>query len=178
MSLFEIARQMPFAARCAASGALAHLLARGVSLPHPVSNSTSNLIVSQESCDATRHSIVGRFIGTIAGAAVAILVSEVATRVGVGTAFQIAAAVGTAGLLARAMTEAWVAEKDAEQVHAAQLGLSVELTAALPRGLVDPADSPPNDDKRVPASASAGTSASARASVRDVAAKAIQEAAR
>ncbi len=173
MSLFEIARQMPFAARCAASGALAHVLARGVSLPHPVSNSTSNLIVSQESCDATRHSIVGRFIGTIAGAAVAILVSEVATRVGVGTAFQIAAAVGTAGLLARAMTEAWAAEKDAEQVHAAQLGLSVELTAALPRGLVDPADSPPNDDKP-----SAGTSTSARASVRDAAAKAIQEAAR
>jgi uncharacterized membrane protein YccC len=71
MSRFEIARRVAFAARCAASGALTYLLAQGVGLPHPVWASMSSLVVSQESFDQTRHSIVGRVIGTIAGAVVA-----------------------------------------------------------------------------------------------------------
>src|SRR5258706_8311011 len=98
MSVFDITRRLAYAARCAASGALTYLLATGVGLPHPVWASMSSLIVSQESLDATRHSIVGRVIGTVAGAAVAILVSEVAHHVEVGTALQIAAAVGLCAL--------------------------------------------------------------------------------
>ncbi|MDB5774901.1 MAG: rane protein [Herbaspirillum sp.] len=101
MSLIEIAGRLAFAARCAAAGALSYLLATGVGLPHPVWASMSSLVVSQESFDATRHSIVGRVVGTIAGAVVAILVSEVAHQVGVGTAPQIAAAVGLCALFAR-----------------------------------------------------------------------------
>jgi NodT family efflux transporter outer membrane factor (OMF) lipoprotein len=77
-----------------------------------------------------------------------------------------------------AQTQLLRAQQDAEQVHAAQLSARAALAAALGGGLVDPADGPPNDDKRVPASTSGGTSASARASVRDAAAKTAQEAAR
>jgi uncharacterized membrane protein YccC len=100
MSLFEISRRLAFAARCAAAAALTYLLAAGSGLPHPVWASMSSLIVSQESFDATRHSIAGRVIGTIVGAVVTILVSEVANQVGVGTALQIAAAVGLCALFA------------------------------------------------------------------------------
>jgi uncharacterized membrane protein YccC len=100
MSRFEIARRVAFAARCAGSGALTYLLATRVGLAHPVWASMSSLIVSQESLDATRHSIIGRVIGTIAGAVVAILVSEVANQVDAGTALQIAAAVGLCALFA------------------------------------------------------------------------------
>lgn len=57
----------------------------------------SSLIVSQESLDQTRHTIVGR----IAGAVVAVLVGEVANQAGVGTALQIAAAVGLCALFAK-----------------------------------------------------------------------------
>ncbi|MFM0010353.1 hypothetical protein [Paraburkholderia sediminicola] len=60
------------AARCAASGALAYPLPTGAGQPHPGWASMSILIVSRESVDAPRHSIVGRVIGMIAGAAVAV----------------------------------------------------------------------------------------------------------
>ncbi len=86
MSLREIERRLGFAGRCAVSGAGAYLLAAGIGLPHPVWASVSSLIVSQESLDATRHSVIGRVIGTIAGAIVAILVCELGHRIGLGTA--------------------------------------------------------------------------------------------
>jgi uncharacterized membrane protein YccC len=94
MSLREIERRLGFAGRCAVSGAGAYLLAAGIGLPHPVWASVSSLIVSQESLDATRHSVIGRVIGTIAGAIVAILVCELGHRIGLGTAAQIALSVG------------------------------------------------------------------------------------
>ncbi len=100
MSLFDLAGRLAFALRCAASGALPYLLATGIGLPHPVWASMSSLIVSQENFDATRHSLVGRVIGTIVGAMVAILVSAVADQVGAGTALRIAAAVGLCALCA------------------------------------------------------------------------------
>jgi uncharacterized membrane protein YccC len=63
MSLFDIARWLAFAVRCAASGSLGYLLACGVGLLYPVWGSMSSLIVSQESFGTTHRSIVGRLIG-------------------------------------------------------------------------------------------------------------------
>lgn len=100
MSPFAISRRLAFATRCAASATLSYLLAAGIGLPHPVWASMSSLVVSQERLDATRDSITGRVIGTIFGAVVTILVSEVATQVGIGIAPQIAAAVGLCALFA------------------------------------------------------------------------------
>lgn len=100
MSRLEITKRLVFAVRCAATGALAYLLATAIGLPYPVWASISSLVVSQESFDETRHSVVGRVIGTITGAAVAILVSMAAHQVGIGTALQIAIAVGLCALIA------------------------------------------------------------------------------
>ncbi|MBB5464990.1 putative membrane protein YccC [Paraburkholderia sp. CI2] len=80
---------------------MAYLLATAVGLPYPVWASMSSLVVSQESLDETRHTIVGRIVGTIAGAVVAVLVGEVANQTGVGTALQIAAAVGLCALFVK-----------------------------------------------------------------------------
>ncbi|HWZ49247.1 MAG TPA: FUSC family protein [Herbaspirillum sp.] len=93
-------KRLLFAVRCAASGTVAYLLATAIGLPHPVWASMSSLIVSQESIEETRHSIVGRVIGTITGAVVAIMVSTVAHHIGIGTALQIAVAVGLCALFA------------------------------------------------------------------------------
>ena len=93
--------RLVFAARCAAAGTLAYLLATTAGLPHPVWASMSSLIVSQESFDATRRSIVGRVIGTSVGAAVAVAVGEVAIRVGLPLAAQIAVAVGLCALFVK-----------------------------------------------------------------------------
>ena len=97
----DTAQRLAFAARCAASGALAYLLARTVGLPHPVWASMSSLIVSQESVEATRRSIVGRIAGTVVGAVVAVLVGEVSNRAGIDPAVQIAMAVGLCALFAK-----------------------------------------------------------------------------
>lgn len=70
-----------------------------------------------------------------------------------------------------AQTQLLRAQQDAEQVHAAQLAARAALAAALGGGLADPADGPPNDDKRVPAAASS----TASAPVRDAASKSAQE---
>jgi len=93
--------RLAFAGRCAASGTLAFLLATAAGLPHPVWASMSSLIVSQESFDATRRSIVGRIVGTIVGATIAVLVAEVALRVGIDPAAQIAMAVGLCALFVK-----------------------------------------------------------------------------
>jgi uncharacterized membrane protein YccC len=102
MSQFAMTKRLVFAVRCAASAAFAYLLATGIGLPYPVWASMSSLIVSQESFDETRHSVVGRVIGTITGAVVAILVSTVAHHIGIGigSALQIAVAVGLCALIA------------------------------------------------------------------------------
>ncbi|MDB5990813.1 MAG: Membrane protein [Herbaspirillum sp.] len=100
MSQFAMTKRLIFAVRCATSAAFAYLLATGIGLPYPVWASMSSLIVSQENFDETRHSVVGRVIGTITGAVVAILVSTAAHHLGVGTALQIAVAVGLCALIA------------------------------------------------------------------------------
>ena len=97
----SLAQRLIFAGRCAVSGALSYLLAAGLGLPHPVWASMSSLIVSQESFEATRLSIVGRIIGTVGGAEIAVLVSKWAARHGIGTAAQIAASVGLCALFAK-----------------------------------------------------------------------------
>jgi uncharacterized membrane protein YccC len=61
----------------------------------------SSLVVSQESLDATNHSIAARVMGTIAGATIAVGVGEAATPLGIHAAAQIALAVGLCALFAK-----------------------------------------------------------------------------
>lgn len=58
----------------------------------------SSLIVSQGKLEATRHSVVGRILGTMFGAVVAVLVGEMARHAAVPVEAQIAPAVALRAL--------------------------------------------------------------------------------
>jgi uncharacterized membrane protein YccC len=79
-----------FVIRCSAAASFAYGLATLVGLQHPVWAPISALIVSQESVTATIASVHGRFVGTLIGAAVALLVNSVGRMIGLPLVLQIA----------------------------------------------------------------------------------------
>jgi uncharacterized membrane protein YccC len=76
-----VAERSRFVIRCATAASLAYGLATFVGLQHPVWAPISALIVSQESVTATIASVHGRFVGTLIGVAIALLVNSVGRMV-------------------------------------------------------------------------------------------------
>lgn len=90
-----------FVVRCATAATAAYFLASSVDLPHPVWAPISALIVSQESLNATRTSVLGRFIGTLVGVLVALLVNRLGALIGLSLTPQMAIAVALCALCAK-----------------------------------------------------------------------------
>jgi uncharacterized membrane protein YccC len=86
--------------RCAAAAAIAYQLAVLVGLPHPVWAPMSALVVSQGTATATLQSIWHRCLGTLAGAAAALLISWLGGFVGMGVTLQVAMAVALCATIA------------------------------------------------------------------------------
>jgi uncharacterized membrane protein YccC len=82
-----------FMVRCAAAACLSHVLAEMLGLPFPVWASVSALIVSQERLAETRSSLIGRILGTLLGAAIAIVANLLGKTLGLGVDLQIIFAV-------------------------------------------------------------------------------------
>lgn len=82
-----------YAFRCATAACLAYEVASLIGLQHPVWAPISALVVSQETVEDTVASIRGRTLGTLTGAAVALLVSGLASRAGLPMLLQVAIAV-------------------------------------------------------------------------------------
>ncbi|MGY4330770.1 putative membrane protein YccC [Bradyrhizobium sp. LB7.2] len=90
-----------FVIRCATSASLAYGLATLVGLQHPLWAPVSALIVSQEDVTATIASIRGRFVGTLIGVSVALLVNSIGRMIALPLVLQIA--IGVAICAAAAM---------------------------------------------------------------------------
>jgi uncharacterized membrane protein YccC len=89
-----------YVVRCAAVAAFAYQLAVLVGLDHPVWAPMSALIVSQGTVTATLQSIWGRCLGTLTGAAAALLVSWLGEFIGLGVTVQVAIAVALCATIA------------------------------------------------------------------------------
>lgn len=87
--------------RCSAAATLSFLLAQAVGLPHPVWAAMTGVIVSQEKLGDTRQATVGRFVGTLLGVVIAVVIGTLAQRTGAGAAAEIAIAVALAAVAAR-----------------------------------------------------------------------------
>jgi uncharacterized membrane protein YccC len=84
-----VAERSRFVIRCATAASLAYGLATLVGLQQPLWATMSALIVSQESVTATLASIHGRFVGTLIGVAVALLVNSAGRVIGLPLVLQI-----------------------------------------------------------------------------------------
>jgi uncharacterized membrane protein YccC len=94
------ARAIGFVVRCAGAATVAYELALLLGLPASLWAAMSALVVSQERVNETQSSFVGRVLGTSIGIVTTVSVSEVASRMGVGTATQMAVAVAICAVVA------------------------------------------------------------------------------
>ncbi|OLP54686.1 hypothetical protein BJF92_12720 [Rhizobium rhizosphaerae] len=94
-------RDLLFVLRCSAAATVSILLAQAVGLPHPVWAAMSGVIVSQERLGDTQQATIGRFLGTLLGVAIAVLVGLVARWAEAGTTAEVAIAVALAAVAAR-----------------------------------------------------------------------------
>lgn len=90
-----------FVLRCAVAASLAYLFASWVGLLHAVWAPISALIVSQESLSATQSSVLGRFVGTLIGVLVALLVHRLGELAEISLTPQIAIAVAICAICAK-----------------------------------------------------------------------------
>jgi uncharacterized membrane protein YccC len=97
-----VMRSLRHALRCVLGACVAYWLALLLHLPNPVWAPMSALIVSQETPDATRKSMYGRFNGTVFGVAIALAAYAVGMYVPVfSTMWQMAAAVALCAICVR-----------------------------------------------------------------------------
>ncbi|WP_426418949.1 FUSC family protein [Bradyrhizobium genosp. A] len=90
-----------FVLRCAFAASLAYVFACWAGLLHPVWAPISALIVSQESLSATHSSVFGRFVGTLIGVLVALLVHRLGKLGEIPLTPQIAIAVAICAIFAK-----------------------------------------------------------------------------
>jgi uncharacterized membrane protein YgaE (UPF0421/DUF939 family) len=95
------ARELAFVFRCSGAATLSFLLAQAVGLPHPVWAAMTGVIVGQEKLGDTRQATLGRFVGTLLGVAIAVLIGLPAEWAGAGNAVKIALSVALAAVIAR-----------------------------------------------------------------------------
>lgn len=95
------ARDLAFVIRCSGAATLSFLLAQAIGLPHPVWAAMTGVIVCQEKLDDTRQATFGRFVGTLLGVAIAVVVGSLAEWSGADTAVKIAISVALAAIIAR-----------------------------------------------------------------------------
>ncbi|MBV8670660.1 MAG: FUSC family protein [Candidatus Eremiobacteraeota bacterium] len=94
-------RAIAFVIRCSGAATAAFELATAFGLPQAVWAAMSALIVSQERLLETRAALTGRILGTLLGAGVTVIVSEIASRAGTPVAAQMAIAIAICALIAR-----------------------------------------------------------------------------
>ncbi|OLP62551.1 hypothetical protein BJF93_01795 [Xaviernesmea oryzae] len=94
-------RDVLFVLRCSAAATLSILLAQAADLPHPVWAAMSGVIVSQERLGDTQQATIGRFLGTLLGVVIAVLVGVGSRWAHVGTTAEVAIAVALAAIAAR-----------------------------------------------------------------------------
>ena len=101
MTQKELVRHIAFVLRCSAAATGSYLLARAVSLPHPVWAAMSGIIVSQENLTQTHSATVGRLFGTVIGVVIAVAVGHFLVPLHANIAIQMAVAVALAAIVAR-----------------------------------------------------------------------------
>lgn len=94
-------RDLAFVLRCSGAATLSFILAEAVRLPHPVWAAMSGIIVGQEKLGDTRQATIGRFVGTLLGVIIAVVVGTASQWLGAGQAYEIAIAVGLAAIIVR-----------------------------------------------------------------------------
>jgi uncharacterized membrane protein YccC len=94
-------RALAFVVRCSGAATAAYELASGLGLAQATWAAMSALIVSQERLHETRTFLTGRILGTVAGAAVTIAVSEITSRAAASIAVQLTLSVAICALLVR-----------------------------------------------------------------------------
>lgn len=94
-------RDLAFALRGSGAATLSFILAAAAGLPHPVWAAMSGIIVGQEKLGDTGQATVGRFVGTLLGVIVAVLIGTVSQWFGAGATVEIAIAVGLAAIIVR-----------------------------------------------------------------------------
>lgn len=94
-------RDLAFVLRCSGAATLSFVMAEIGGLPHPVWAVMSGIIVGQEKLGDTRQATIGRFVGTLLGVIIAVVIGTTSQQFGVGAAGEIAIAVGLAAIIAR-----------------------------------------------------------------------------
>ncbi len=92
-------RDLAFVLRCSGTATLSFVLAQASGLPHPVWAAMSGIIVGQEKLGDTRKNTVGRFVGTLLGVIIAVIVGTALQYCAAGPVAEIAVAVGLAATI-------------------------------------------------------------------------------
>lgn len=94
-------RDLAFVLRCSGAATLSFVLAQASGLPHPVWAAMSGIIVGQEKLGDTRKTNIGRFVGTLLGVIIAVIVGTALQYCAAGPVAEIAVAVGLAATIVR-----------------------------------------------------------------------------
>lgn len=94
-------RDLAFVLRCSGAATLSFVLAQASGLPHPVWAAMSGIIVGQEKLGDTRKTNIGRFVGTLLGVIIAVIVGTALQYCAAGRVAEMAVAVGLAATIVR-----------------------------------------------------------------------------
>lgn len=94
-------RDLAFVLRCSRAATLPFVLSQASGLPHPVWAAMSGIIVGQEKLGDTRKTTIGRFVGTLLGVIIAVIVGTALQYCAAGPVAEIAVAVGLAATIVR-----------------------------------------------------------------------------